>query len=60
MLTIDWSRYVGAQMEWAETLLRRANEIPGYDAASLRAKSAGIVADVSRLVGHEIAAIKGH
>ncbi len=59
MLTIDWTRYVGAQMEWAETLSRRANEIPGYDAELLRAKSAGILADVSRLVGREVSASHG-
>jgi hypothetical protein len=59
MLTIDWTRYVGAQMQWAEALTRRADEIPGYDADSLRTKSAGIMADVSRLVGREVAAGNG-
>jgi hypothetical protein len=59
MLTIDWTRYVGAQMEWAETLTRRAEEIPGYDAEQLRAKSAGIMADVSRKVGREVSTSQG-
>lgn len=46
MCTIDWTRYVGAQMKWAEILLTRADEIPGYEARVLRAKGAEILADV--------------
>ncbi|MCD6073744.1 MAG: hypothetical protein K0Q70_627 [Rhodospirillales bacterium] len=54
MCTIDWTRYVGAQMKWAEILLTRADEIPGYDARALRAKGAEILADVSRIVGRNV------
>lgn len=54
MCTIDWTRYVGTQMKWAEILLTRADEIPGYEARALRAKGAEILADVSRLVGRDV------
>ena len=54
MCTIDWTRYVGAQMKWAEILLARADEIPGYEARALRAKGAEILADVSRIVGRNV------
>jgi hypothetical protein len=54
MCTIDWTRYAAAQMEWAEVLLARADEIPGYEARALRAKSAEILAEVSRLVGRNV------
>ena len=58
MCTIDWTRYVGAQMQWAEILLSRADEIPGYEARVLRAKGAEILADVSRLVGRDVRAYR--
>lgn len=54
MFTIDWTRYVGTQMKWAEVLLTRADEIPGYEARVLRAKGAETLADVSRLVGKNV------
>ena len=54
MCTIDWTRYVGEQMKWAEVLLTRADEIPGYEAHNLRAKGAEVLADVSRLVGRGV------
>jgi len=54
MCTIDWTRYVGVQMKWAEVLLNRADEIPGYEASALRAKSAEILADVSRIIGRDV------
>jgi len=54
MCTIDWTRYVGAQMQWAEILFTRADEIRGYEAASLRAKGIEVLADVSRLVGRDL------
>ena len=51
MCTIDWTRYVDAQMQWAAILFTRADEIPGYEAGALRSKGVAILADVSRLVG---------
>ena len=61
MCTIDWTRYVDAQMQWAEILMLRADEIPGYEAGTLRAKSAAILADVSRLLGRNLSAsLVGH
>lgn len=54
MCTIDWTRYVGEQMKWAEVLLTRADEIQGYEARILRAKGAEVLADVSRLVGRGV------
>ena len=54
MCTIDWTRYVGTQMKWAEVLFARADEIPGYEARVLRAKGAEILADVSRHVGRKV------
>jgi len=41
-------------MKWAEVLLNRADEIPGYEASALRAKSAEILADVSRIIGRDV------
>jgi hypothetical protein len=41
-------------MKWAEILLTRADEIPGYEARALRAKGAEILADVSRIVGRNV------
>ncbi len=58
MCTIDWTRYVGEQMKWAEVLLTRADEIQGYEARILRAKGAEVLADVSRLVGHRVSLSK--
>jgi hypothetical protein len=54
MCTIDWTRYVGAQMAWAKVLLTRADEIRGYEANALRAKGCEVLADVSRIVGRDL------
>ena len=54
MCTIDWTRYVGAQMKWAEILITRADEIPGYRGGELRAKGIAVLADVSRLIGRDL------
>ena len=54
MCTVDWTRYVGAQMKWAEILFTRADEIRGYEASALRAKGVEILADVSRLIGRDL------
>ena len=51
MCTFDWTSYVGEQIKWAEALIIQADNIQGDEANILRAKSATILADVSRLVG---------
>ena len=51
MWKFNWTSYVGEQIKWAEALISKADNIHGYDAEVLRAKSAAILADISRLVG---------
>ena len=51
MWKVNWTRYVGEQIKWAEALIAKADDIPGYESDVLRAKSADILADISRLVG---------
>ena len=51
MWKFNWSSYVGEQIKWADALILKADDIQGYESEILRAKSAAILADVSRLVG---------
>lgn len=51
MCTIDYTRYIHNQMDWAVALITRADEIPGYEADALRAKGFEVLADISRIIG---------
>ncbi len=53
MWKFDWTRYVGEQIKWAEALIVKADEIPGYESDALREKAAQTLADVKRLVEEE-------
>ncbi len=56
MCTIDYTRYIHTQMDWAVVLITRADEIPGYEAGALRAKGFEVLADISRLIGRGLPA----
>lgn len=52
MLTFKWSRYVGAQLEGAEILANRADEILGYEPTFLRRIATDMIAAASRHLRH--------
>lgn len=55
MVSLQWGRYIEAQLHGAQVLLDRADEILGSDPAALRAKAAAMLADGARKLGWELA-----
>ena len=49
-----WSHYVSEQIKWAEILITKADDIPGYEAAKLRDRGTEVLSRVSRMIGEDL------
>jgi hypothetical protein len=54
MWKLDWTHYVSEQIKWAEILITKADDIPGYESAKLRDRGSEILSRVSRMIGEEL------
>ncbi|MAF49255.1 MAG: hypothetical protein QGH73_05060 [Rhodospirillales bacterium] len=54
MWKFDWTHYVAEQIKWAEILITKADDIPGYESTKLRDKGGEVLAHVSRLIGENL------
>ena len=54
MWKFDWSHYVSEQIKWAEILITKADDIPGYEAAKLRDRGTEVLSRVSRMIGEDL------
>ena len=54
MWKFDWSYYVSEQIKWAEILITKADDIPGYEAAKLRDRGTEVLSRVSRMIGEDL------
>ena len=51
---LDWSHYVSEQIKWAEILITKAHEIPGYESSNLRDRGGEISSRASRMIGEDL------
>lgn len=58
MWKFDWTQYVGEQIKWAEALITKADEIPGYESDLLREKAAQTLTEISQLLEKEYSDFK--
>ena len=54
MWKYDWPHYVSEQIKWAEILITKADDIPGYESAKLRQRGSEILCPVSRMIDEDL------
>lgn len=54
MWKFDWSHYVSEQIKWAEILITKADDIPGYESAKLHDHGTEILSRVSHMIGEDL------